>query len=112
MAKMTTHLESQPDHGDMHIRKLEDIKPSMRVVKHYPNGNSEEWEILKGPIRYYRITDDVFDSMRDEWCVVVNVKRQHDRRIYEEVKFLADAGIVPYLDGGFASAYLMRVDNG
>ena len=84
---MTMHLKSQPDHGDMHIRKVDDIKPLMHLVKHYPNGITEEWEVLSEPMRYGRISDDALASMRDEWCVVINVKRQGDRHTRKEVSY-------------------------
>lgn len=106
-------LAEQPDHGEGHIRKVEDLAVGMTVRKLYPNGMEEHWEIVRGPMLYSALVDSMSISLLDnEWCVVAKVKRQYTQIIREEVRFLADAGVVPYTGKrlSWSKAYLVRVD--
>ena len=110
-----SHLKEQPDHGDRHIRKVEDITIGMRIRKVYPTGDTEDWEISRGPALYSAIDNPSLrdtSQLRDEWCVMAVINRPHNMRAtrIEELKFLSDAGVVPYSRNTWSRAYLVRID--
>ena len=113
MPRIHELLTDQPDHGDKHVRKVGDIHVGNRYMKIYPNGAIEEWLVVKGPGLAKSIGDDITSQLPgicDESCVIVNVKRSYRSMQENEIKFLADAGVVPYSNRGWSQAYLVRID--
>ena len=113
MPRIHELLTDQPDHGDKHVRKVEDICIGNRYMKIYPNGATEEWEIVAGPGTAKDIGDDITSQLPgicDESCILVKVKRSYRSAQENEIKFLADAGVVPYSNQSWSQAYLVRID--